>query len=239
MLNQAVREELVARNVARLVQPSAPDRTEIRPWTEGEARIFLAACRSHRLHALFVVALGLGLRRGELLGLRWIDVDFAAGQLQISQTLQHVRGHGVVYGPPKSRRSRRVLTMPAVVAESLRRHRDGQRAERIAAGDGWTESGLVFTTIGGRHIEPRNLNTTFARLVAAAGVRPIRLHDLRHTCATLLLSRGVSPRMVMDILGHSQIAVTMNTYGHVIPAMQHEAAGQMDAALGKGDDDGV
>jgi integrase len=89
----------------------------------------------------------------------------------------------------------------------------------------------VFTTVTGGHVEPRNLNTTFARLLARAEVRPIRLHDLRHTCATLLLSRGVSPRMVMDILGHSQIAVTMNTYGHAIPAMQQEAAGHMDAAL--------
>lgn len=94
----------------------------------------------------------------------------------------------------------------------------------------------MFTTATGRHVEPRNLNTAFGRLVARAGVRPIRLHDLRHTCATLLLSRGVSPRMVMDILGHSQIAVTMNIYGHVIPAMQHEAAGHMDAALGESGD---
>jgi integrase len=102
----------------------------------------------------------------------------------------------------------------------------------------------VFTTATGRHVEPRNLNTAFGRLVARAGVRPIRFHDLRHTCATRLLSRGVSPRTVMDILGHSQIAVTMNTYAHVIPAMQQEAAGHMDAALGDrnesdtSDDDG-
>jgi integrase len=157
-----------------------------------------------------------------------------AQMLRVWQTLQHVRGQGVVYGPPKSRRSRRVLTMPGVVAEALRQHRERQRADRAAVGDAWTDTGLVFTTAGGRHVEPRNLNTTFARLVAGAGVRPIRFHDLRHTCATLLLSRGVSPRMVMDILGHSQIAVTMNTYGHVIPAMQQEAAGHMDAALAEG-----
>jgi integrase len=233
MLNQAMREELVARNVARLVQPPAPEREEIRPWTDAEARAFLATTRAHRLYALFVVALGLGLRRGELLGLRWMDVDFATGQLRVWQTLQRVKGDGVVYGPPKSRRSRRVLTMPGVVASALRQHRKRQGAERVDAGQAWTDTGLVFTTATGRHVEPRNLNTVFGRLVARAGVRPIRLHDLRHTCATLLLSRGVSPRMVMDILGHSQIAVTMNTYGHVIPAMQQEAAGHMDAALGE------
>lgn len=231
MLSQAVREELLARNVARLVQAPTPDREEIHPWTETEARAFLTAARAHRLHALFVVALALGLRRGELLGLRWSDVDLDAGQLRVWQTLQRVRGDGVVFGPPKSRRSRRVLTMPAVVHQALKRHRNAQEHERRLANGQWQESGLVFTTATGRHVEPRNLNTAFGRLIARAGVRPIRFHDMRHNCATLLLAAGVSPRVVMDILGHSQIAVTMNIYGHVMPAMQQEAASHMDAAL--------
>jgi integrase len=125
--------------------------------------------------------------------------------------------------------------MPALVSSALRAHRDQQVAERVAAGDDWTDTGLVFTTATGQHVEPRNLNTAFARLLSRVDVRSIRFHDLRHTCATLLLSRGVSPRMVMDIPGHSQIAVTLNTYGHVIPAMQQEAAGHMDDALGDRD----
>lgn len=232
MLNHAVREELLGRNVARLVQPPTPDREEIHPWTDAEARSFLAAARGHRQYALFVVALALGLRRGELLGLRWSDVDFATGQLRVWQTLQRVRGVGIVFGPPKSKRSRRVLTMPAVVVRAIKEHQEAQDGDRRAAKTEWAKTGLVFTTATGRHIEPRNLNTAYGRLLARSGVRPIRFHDLRHTCATLLLSRGVSPRMVMDILGHSQIAVTMNIYGHVVPAMQQEAASEMDAALG-------
>ncbi|MEU4713386.1 site-specific integrase [Micromonospora purpureochromogenes] len=167
--------------------------------------------------------LALGLRRGELLGLRWSDVDLNAGQLRVWQTLQRVRGDGVVFGPPKSRRSRRVLTMPAVVIQALKRHRSLQEHERSLADGHWQETGLVFTTATGRHVEPRNLNTAFGRLIVRAGVRSIRFHDLRHTCATLLLAAGVWPRVVMDILGHSQIAVTMNIYGHVMPAMQQEA----------------
>ena len=236
MLNTAVREELIARNVARLVQPPTPGHGEIHPWTDAEARRFLKAAEGHRLYALFAVALALGLRRGELLGLRWSDIDFHNRQLRVAQTLQRVRGEGLVFGPPKSKRSRRTLTMPSIVTEALIRHRTGQTEDRRRAAEVWMDSGLVFTTSSGRHLEPRNLNTAYARLLAHVDVPRIRFHDLRHTCATLLLSRGVSARVVMDILGHSQISVTMNIYGHVMPAMQQAAAGEMDAALGSPDE---
>lgn len=126
--------------------------------------------------------------------------------------------------------------MLELVVRALTEHRQRQQQDKRAAGAEWIDLGLVFTTDSGRHVEPRNLNTAFVRLIARSGVRAIRFHDLRHTCATLLLSRGVSPRMVMDVLDHSQIAVTMNVYGHVIPAQQ-EAAGHMDAALSQQDSD--
>jgi integrase len=122
--------------------------------------------------------------------------------------------------------------MPELVTRALAQHQQRQRQERDSAAGAWIETGLVFTTATGRHMEPRNLSTAFRRLLSRSGVRPIRLHDLRHTCATLLLARGVSARVVMDVLGHSQIAVTMNIYGHVIPAMQQSAANEIDAALG-------
>jgi len=192
VLSHAVREELIGRNVARLVQVATPEPDEIRPWSDAEARTFLQASRDHRLHALFVVALALGLRRGELLGLRWADVDLRSGQLRVAQTLQRVKGEGVVYGPPKSRRSRRALTVPALVAQALTKLRGHHKRDRRQAGSAWEETGLVFTTASGRHIEPRNLNTAFHRLVARSGVRKIRFHDLRHTCATLLQTRGIA-----------------------------------------------
>ncbi|MCM0679190.1 site-specific integrase [Micromonospora phytophila] len=155
MLNQAVREELLARNVARLVQAPTPDREEIHPCTESEARTFLAAAKAHRLHALFVVALALGLRRGELLGLRWSDIDLNAGQLRVWQTLQRVRGDGVVFGPPKSRRSRRILTMPAVVLQALKRHRNLQKHERSLADGHWQETGLVLLVVNSSGVASR------------------------------------------------------------------------------------
>ncbi len=174
----------------------------------------------------------MGLRKGELLGLRWVDVELASHRLRVAQALQNIKGVGVVYGPPKSRQSRRVLSVPAFVAEALSRHRRLQDDERRDAGDSWEPSGLVFTTRTGNPLGPHNVHTLFRRLIVQAGVRQIRFHDMRHTCASLLLSRGVPARMVMDILGHSQISVTMNTYAHVMPAMQSEAAGHMDALLG-------
>jgi integrase len=122
--------------------------------------------------------------------------------------------------------------MPSVVVEALLSHRRAQNEERHRVGDLWRETGLVFATGTGRALDPRNLSTTYHRLLSHVDVPHIRFHDLRHTCATLLLGRGVSPRVVMDILGHSQIAVTMNIYGHVMPAMKQQAAGQIDAALG-------
>jgi integrase len=201
----------VARNVARLVQPPAPDREEIRPWTDAEAGAFLSTARAHRLHALFVVALGLGLRRGELLGLRWVDVDFATGQLRVWRTLQRVKGDGVVYGPPKSRRSRRVLTMPGVVAAAVRKHRKRQDAERADAGEAWTDTSLVFTTATGRHVEPRNLNTVFGRLVVRAGVRPIRLESrpgARFRCCHRSVSPDRSPNPPCRLPVYSELGIT-------------------------------
>jgi integrase len=120
----------------------------------------------------------------------------------------------------------------STAAKALVDHRTGQAAERSAAASTWVATGLVFTTATGRHLEPRNLNTAFGRLITRAGVRTIRFHDLRHTCATLLLERGVSPRVVMDILGHSQIALTMNIYGHVMPSHATGSRGACRRSVG-------
>jgi len=182
MLNTAVREELIARNVARLVRPPTPEHEEIHPWTDEEARRFLKAASGHRLRALFVVALALGLRRGELLGLRWSDIDVGNRQLRVAQTLQRVRGEGLVFGPPKSKRSRRTLTMPAVVAEALIRHHNGQAEDRRRAAEAWVDTGLVFTTSSGRHLEPRNLNTAYGRLLAHADVPASAFMIFDHFC---------------------------------------------------------
>ncbi len=132
---------------------------------------------------------------------------------------------------PKSATSRRTIALPQIAAVTLRAHRAAQLQERLLAGERWQESGLVFTTRLGKPLIARNVFRSFQRVLAGAGISHQRFHDLRHTCATLLLAQGIHPRVVMEILGHSQIGLTMNTYSHVVPALQKEAAGRMDDVL--------
>ncbi|WP_432486898.1 tyrosine-type recombinase/integrase [Kineococcus sp. SYSU DK018] len=231
-LQHAVREDLLPRNVARLVVvPNAP-RHEWQPLSIEEARALLDAARGDRLYPLWAVALAVGLRRGEALGLRWCDVDLDAGLLHVRQALQRTT-EGLVLVPPKSERSRRTVPLPAVARGALREHRQAMVAEALRSGRPMTADTLVFTTPIGTPMDPRNVSRAFVELLQAAGLRRVRLHDLRHTCATLLLAQGVPARVVMEVLGHSGITLTMNTYGHVLPTMLQEAAQSMDDALGR------
>ncbi len=195
-----------------------------------EARAFLGAARGDDLEALYRLALSTGLRQGELLGLKWEDLNIDGAELRVNHALQRFGG-ALHLVPPKTVRSRRSVPIPALAVETLRTHRARQRDARLLAGARWHETGLVFATKWGTPIEPTNATRSFKRLLARAGLRQIRFHDLRHSCATLLLVQGVSPRVVMEILGHSQISLTMNTYSHVIPALQREAAARLDALL--------
>ena len=229
-LNQAVRWELVSRNVAALTDPPRHTTRQIEPLTPRQANTLLKAVADHRLEALITVAVGLGLRQGEALGLRWEDVDLEAGVLSVRQTLERA-GRRPRFGEPKTARSRRTITMPGIVAAALRRHRTRQLEGRLAAGARWRESGLVFTTTIGTPIDKSGVHTAFKAILRAAELPNIRYHDLRHTAATLLLTQGVDPRTIMETLGHSQISLTLNTYAHVMPALQREAAAKMDAIL--------
>jgi len=229
-LGLAVRWDMVSRNVARLVDRPRIQRKQIKPLTPDEARTFLAAVRGHRLEALFSVALALGLRQGEALGLRWDDIDFTAGTLRVSHQLQRIDTK-LTLVPPKTEKSRRTLVMPSMIVQRLREHEKRQVAEKLWAGSKWQESGLVFANRVGQPTQARRVIEQFHDALAQAGLRRMRFHDLRHSCATLLLVQGVSPRVVMEVLGHSEIALTMNAYSHVVPELQREAAKRMQAIL--------
>lgn len=230
-LARAVKLGLVHRNVVALVDRPNVARHEVRPLTVEQSRALLAAAQDHRLGALFSVALALGFRKGEGLGLRWQDVDFDAGTIAISGALQRIGG-SLVRTETKNNASRRMLSVPTVAMKALREHRVRQMEERLAAGERWRDSGLVFTTTIGTPLDPRNVLRHFSRVLSAAGIAHVRFHDLRHSCATLLLAQGVPARVVQDILGHSAIRVTMDTYAHVMPSMREDAMRAMDSVLG-------
>lgn len=229
-LNQAVRWGLISRNAAALVDSPRVEHYEIQPFTPDEARTFLAAMKGDRLEALYSVALTMGLRQGEALGLRWQEVDLDLGYLRVSKQLQRFDGQTQLV-EPKTSRSRRTIAMPQSIVAALKDHRERQLAEKGLAGTRWEENGLVFTTPLGRPVDATRVSKEFHDHLKRAGLPQRRFHDLRHSCATLLLVQGVSPRVVMDVLGHSQIAMTMNTYSHVIPELRRQAADRMDELL--------
>ena len=191
----------------------------MRSFTPDESRTFLQTIKGDRLEALFSVALSLGLRQGEALGLRRQDVDFEARALRVSYALQRIE-EGLQMVEPKTERSRRILPFPEAVLLALRSHRSRQLEERLALGSNWPETGLVFTSSIGTPLEPRNVVRKFHALLKKAELPHSRFHDLRHSCASLLLAQGVPARTMMEILGYSQISRTMNTYAHVTPAMK-------------------
>lgn len=231
-LKAAVQWGLLGRNVADAVIAPKPRRPEMKVWTPAEAAAFLKATADDRMGPAYVLMLYCGLRLGELLALKWDDVDLSSGRLQVRRTLQRLkRGQGLVTGEPKSAHGRRQIVLPGPAGDALRQRKVRQMEERLAAGGRWKETGYVFTTGIGTPFEPSNVDHYFAREVKRLGLPPIRVHDLRHTCATMLLSRGVHPKIVQELLGHSQISLTMDTYSHVLPTMQEEAARVMELAL--------
>lgn len=214
-LQHAFAEELVTRNVAKSVRVEQPEKiTVIEPFTLVEAHTFLVKVKDHRLYALWVIMLMTGLRRSEACGLHWSDVDLDCGTLRINRGLQRVNG-SLRELPPKTRRSRRTVPLPPLCVQVLREHRDLQAKERVNARRGWLDTPYVFTSTVGTPLEPRTLTRTFHALCARHGIRQVRLHDLRHSCVSVLLALGVHPRTVMEIVGHSAIEMTMNVYGHV------------------------
>lgn len=230
-LKVATQRGKLRRNVATLVEPPSVTRQEIRPLTAQQVRAILFAARGRRNAARWSVALALGLRQGEALGLSWGAVDLDAGTIAIRQALQRQQGRGLVLVPPKSRAGRRTIPMPSQLVEALRAHRIAQATERLAAGMTWVDSGLVFTGPAGKPIDPRADHHAWQQLLRDAGVPPARLHDARHTAATLLLTQGVAARVVMELLGHSQITLTLGTYTHVVPDLARDAADRMGTAL--------
>jgi len=241
-LKVAAQRGKIGRNPCELVDAPSLQREEVRPLTEDDARAILNAAKTERNAARWSVALALGTRQGEALGLSWQCVNLDDGTLRITWALQRHRGRGLVLVPPKSRAGRRTMALPPQLVEALRAHRTAQLEERMRAGSEWRGSGLVFPDTGepvelvfaqpnGRPIDPHRDWTEWKALLRRASVRDARLHDARHTAATLLLTQGVDVRVAMAILGHSSSQLTRDTYQHVIPELARDAIELVGSAL--------
>ena len=231
VLKQAERWGMVSRNVGSMVD--APRRTfpEITTWNLEQVNRFFAVSDRHDLAALWRLALLTGMRRGELLGLKWEDLDLDRGTLAVRRTLSRGKEGRWELGQPKTAAGRRSIALPASCVSSLRKHRARQNEERLRLGELWEDHGFVFTNRTGNMLHVNSLSQAFGKLTADSGLPVIRFHDLRHTSATLLLAQGVHPKIVQERLGHADITMTLNRYSHVTPDMQRMAADTLDAAL--------
>ena len=230
-LNAAVKLQLIPRNPCDAVEPPKAVKKEARYWTPEEAAQFLEAIQEDRLYALFYVALGTGLRRGELLGLRWQDVDLNEGRLTVRQEIVR-KSKGTLVKAPKTEKSRATISLSRGVVEVLKKHKARQAQERLLMGDQYHDGGLVFTTFEGKPLDPSYISGDyFGKLIEKAKVRKINFHALRHTHATILASQGVPLKVVSERLRHSSVAITGDIYSHVFAQMDREAADSFDAAM--------
>ena len=235
-LDTAVKWELVAKNVCDLVTPPRQKPFEAQALMLEQVQKLLAVTQGHHMEALFKLALATGMRRGELMGLKWQDIDFNKGVLQVRRILSRIPtklpGKGYEEAEPKTQKSKRSIIIAPIALEALKQHRLRQLEAKLKAGSLWQEHDYVFCTSVGTHLNPsKDILDQLKLLLKKAGLPDIRFHDLRHSTATLLLSVGVHPKVVQEILGHSQISMTLDVYSHVLPSMQQEAIGKLDRVL--------
>lgn len=230
-MENAVKWNLVSRNVVGLVtRPSKGDH-EAHVLTIEQARTLIETAKQHKVWALLVVALATGMRRGELLALRWDDIDFQQERVFVRRAVSKLNGRGYVEHEPKTKKGRRTIVLPSSVVDVLREQRGYVEELRGRAGDNWLDLGLVFPNTRGNFIELAKLWHMLDKVVKQAGLPHMRFHDLRHSAATIMLAMGIHPKVVQEILGHSSISVTMDLYSHVLPSVQQEAAGKVDSVL--------
>ena len=227
-LEDALKQGFIGRNVAKLIDLPSVERYEGQILTVEQAHMLLEVARGSRMDALLLVALTTGMREGELVALRWSDVDLEKGMLQVRHSLTWVSGLGYVENEPKSKAGRRKIMLPSVVVEALKEHQVRQEQARAKKGDRWKEHGLVFSNTCGSFFNPGRVWFLFKKLLKKAGVPDVRFHDLRHGAATVLLAAGVDLKVVSALLGHSSVAITADIYAHVLPEMQQEAVKKMD-----------
>jgi integrase len=233
-LKQAVLWRLIANNPSDAVKPPRAVRKEMRTLSEEEVRRFLAVTSGTRHHSLWIFLVTTGVRLGEALALKWADIDLVEGRATIQRALQRQRGIGMVFVEPKTTKGRRPVHFPQETIAALEDHRNDLGRERQRMAKRWQENDLVFPGPDGRPRDMSYLSFTFHRGLRAAGLQPLRIHDLRHTAATHLLTKHVHPKIVQELLGHSTIAITLDIYSHVLPALAKDASAHMSSLVSSG-----
>jgi integrase len=230
-LSHAVKQGLLVRNVAEAVVAPRPGRSQMATLSSADVPKFLDATKGTPYYVLFYAALYTGMRRGELLGLRWCDIDLGKASISVVQTLYRLSSGEFVIKEPKSPHSRRLVALSPSLTELLRRHHAEQEAKKFLLGTTLAGRDLVFCHPDGSPLDPSTVTHAFGKLIKKAGLPHIRLHDLRHTHATLMLKGGVHPKIVSERLGHANIGITLDTYSHVVPGLQEAAALRFDALI--------
>jgi integrase len=230
-LQTAVKWGLINRNPADGVDVPRVHHHEMKTWDEYEINRFLKAAKDSPYYALFYTALYTGMRRSELLALRWCDVDFIFSQISVSRSLHHLKDGSYIFTQPKSAKSKRTISLSSFAIVTLHGHREKQEAERIYFGKTLKDDDLVFSTLEGKPLRPNTITRAWNTLAKNAGIKVIRLHDARHSHASLMLKAGIHPKIVQERLGHSTIAMTLDTYSHVTPGLQQAAAERFDRLL--------
>lgn len=229
-IKQAVKWEYIHRNVIEAATPPSLKQKEKQPWDTNQVKTFLEAAKAERLYPLFLLAVMTGMRRGEILGLKWDDIDFANGIISVKRSIVRT-SKGQTVGDLKTEKSKRAITISETVLQVLKAHHVAQAQELLAVGQKNTESWVFTREADPRPPYPTHMNDILKRIIAKANLPKISFHDLRHTHATMLLSQGVNPKIVQERLGHSNISVTMDVYSHVMPGMQKKAADELEEKL--------
>jgi integrase len=230
-LNQALQWGLIGRNPSQAVTRPRYKRKEMMILTGDQVGVFLAAAKETNCEVIYWLAVTTGIREGELLGLKWSDLDWENRRLQIQRQVQRLPEVGVVFSEPKTAAGKRLIVLSATVVLKLYEQKEHQELIKQFAGDRWKENNLIFTSTVGTPVDRRNMYREFKAIIKKAELPDIRFHDLRHTAATLMLQQGVHPKVVQECLGHSDISLTLNTYSHVLPSMQDAAAEKMEELL--------
>ena len=235
-LENAVRWSYVSRNVCDLVDPPSIVSREPTPLTLEQAQALLESVREHRLEVLLSVAVVTGMRRGELVALRWSNIDFERNTLLVLHTVDYIPGYGYVETEPKTKAGKRSISLPSFLVGMLKEYRKGILERQLKVGQAWENRDLVFPDLHGGYFNPGYLDKLFKKLLCEAGVSHMHFHDLRHSAATILLAMGVNIKVIQELLGHSDIAITLRVYGHLLPSMQAEAVEKWESVFNHEDE---